>query len=191
MFVRVVAPETKFAVGPLAQAGDGALGTPGAQDQENGLFSLMKVMSSVFFCVGTNCLLCSREHLARKAAARAQPSFPLIRPAGRHMREDAPCKKQAHRFRTVGMLCTACEKRLGGVLTYSGTLHARPTTSGTCCTKVRASLQHGVIRGCTHTECRYQTGRYWCHHHCCCRIAFAEPPSLQTEVTKGRSRVLA
>ena len=29
--------------------GDGALGTPGAQDQENVIFSLMKVTSSVFF----------------------------------------------------------------------------------------------------------------------------------------------
>ena len=86
--------------------GDGALGTPGAQDQENVIFSLMKVTSSVFFLRRHQLLAVLQRALGSKSC-RAQPSFPWIRPAGRHMREDASCKKQAHRFRTVGMLCTA------------------------------------------------------------------------------------
>ena len=85
--------------------GDGALGTPGAQDQEQVIFSLMKVTSSVF--LRRHQLFAVLQRALGSKSCRAQPSFPWIRPAGRHMHEDASCKKHAHRFRTVGMLCTA------------------------------------------------------------------------------------
>ena len=70
---RVAANATDSPWGRSHKLGGGALGTPGAQDQENVIFSLTKVTSSGFFCVGTNCLLCSREHLARKAAEHSLP----------------------------------------------------------------------------------------------------------------------
>ena len=68
MFVRVVAPETKFTVGLLAQAGGwGPWHTRGTGSGKRYIF-VDEGYEQRFFCVGTNCLLCSREHLARKAA---------------------------------------------------------------------------------------------------------------------------
>ena len=106
MFVRVVAPETKFAVGPLAQAG--GWGPWHARGTGSGkCYIFVDEGYEQRFFLRRHQLFAVLQRALGSKSCRAQPPFPWIRPAGRHMREDASCKKQAHRFRTVGMLCTA------------------------------------------------------------------------------------
>ena len=57
--IRRGAARTSWGVGPLARQGHRI---------RKMLYFRRRRLRAAFFCVGTNCLLCSREHLARKAA---------------------------------------------------------------------------------------------------------------------------
>ena len=93
MFVRVVAPETKFAVGPLAQAGGwGPWHARGTGSGKHYIF-VDEGYEQRFFSRRHQLFAVLQRALGSKSC-RAQPSFPWIRPAGRHMREDTSCKKQ-------------------------------------------------------------------------------------------------